>query len=169
MRPVRKLRHWKQRFQKDADFVWSKAVTWQGTQVKLGDKIPEVLSNNTNKVRRFWEAGVISLMDFSAPDVLTGQVPVDPADVTVTGDLVKHSDRSWTVSGFDETYTSKKKAQAAVDAWMDAAQDEAEALNEPVSEEAPEEDGWLDGEGEVDNAEESVTEEADEAETGAKD
>jgi hypothetical protein len=165
MRPVRRLRHWKQRFQKDADFIWNKAVMWQGTQVKIGDKIPDILSNNTNKVRRFWEAGVISLMDFSEPDVLTGQVPVDPADVVVTGDLIKHSDRSWAVEGFDETYTSKKKAQAAVDDWMDAAQDEAEALNEPV----PEEDGWLDGEDEPDNPEESDTEEAGEAETDTKD
>lgn len=88
MRKVRTLRHWKQRFQENAKFIWRRPVTWDSKDVKAGDPIPESLANNRNKLRRFWEAKVIELAEFEAPDVATGQAPVtdpepDPIDANI--------------------------------------------------------------------------------------
>lgn len=84
---VRTLRHWKQRFQKDAEFIWRRPITWRGKLVKAGDPIPEALATNPTKLRRFWEARVIELAQFEEPDVLTGQKPeepvVDPIDENI--------------------------------------------------------------------------------------
>lgn len=75
MRKVRKLRHWKQRFDKNAKFIWRKPITWLGEQVTPGDPVPEDLENNPTKLRRFWGAHVIELAEFEEPDVQTGQKP----------------------------------------------------------------------------------------------
>jgi len=178
MRPVRRMRHWKQRFNKDAKFTWIKPVTWQGKQVKIGDPIPKSLTENRNKLRRFWEAGVIQLSDFSAPDVITGQAPATAAtaataDTVVPGELIKHSDRKWTISGYDEIYTSKGKAQKALDDFNEAAADDEADILEDLMDEAEAEnaerdleaDDWLDGT-DTANTDETATENADEAETG---
>lgn len=86
MRKVRKLRHWKQRFDKNAKFIWRKPITWLGEQVTPGDPIPEDLENNPTKLRRFWEAHVIELAEFEEPDVQTGQKPAkaEKTDVAQT-------------------------------------------------------------------------------------
>lgn len=86
---MRRMRHWKQRFEANAKFVWNKPVTWQGEQVELGAPIPEELSKNRNRLRRFWEAGVIQLCEFEAPDVATGQVADKADDDGVDEDGVK--------------------------------------------------------------------------------
>lgn len=72
---VRTLRHWKQRFDKNAEFIWRRPITWQGKLVTAGDPIPKDLQENKTKLRRFWEARVIELAQFEEPDVLTGQKP----------------------------------------------------------------------------------------------
>ena len=71
--PLR-ARHWKQRFSDDAQFVWNKNTIWFGKDVKAGDPIPDALAADRARKRRFWEAGMISLNGFQAPDVVTGQL-----------------------------------------------------------------------------------------------
>ena len=73
-RKVRTLRHWKQRFHKDAEFVWRRPVTYAGEGCRPGDLIPNTLMANKAKLRRFWESGTIELAQFEEPNVLTGQV-----------------------------------------------------------------------------------------------
>lgn len=75
---VRTLRHWKQRFNKNADFIWRRPIIWQGENMEPGDPIPEALAKNPTKLRRFWESRVIELAEFEEPDVLTGQKPQAP-------------------------------------------------------------------------------------------
>ena len=70
---VRKLRHWKQRFDKNAAFIWSKSRTYAGVAFVPGDKIPDELNAHKAKLRRFWESNVIELAEFEAPNVATGQ------------------------------------------------------------------------------------------------
>ena len=74
--PIRfkKLRHWKQRFDKNAKFVWRRSLKFGGTMTKIGSQIPKSLLIKPTKLRRFWEAGVIELRDFEAPKVSTGKV-----------------------------------------------------------------------------------------------
>ena len=87
-----------------------------------------LLSENPSKLKRFWEARVIELAEFEAPDVATGQVPdvpktdepktdapkapVEPVDPVTL--VVKVTDRKWTVTGIEgEVFPSKTKAMAA--------------------------------------------------------
>ena len=73
---VGKFRHWKQRFNPDAGFVWRKAVEWKaGEKVGPGSLIPEELLKNRGKLRTFWEAGYIELAKFD-PDQPTKQDPL---------------------------------------------------------------------------------------------
>lgn len=71
---VRRLRHWKQRFNKNAEFIWRRPTVAGGVQYNAGDLIPDTLKNNPAKLRSFWEAKRIELADFEAPNVATGQV-----------------------------------------------------------------------------------------------
>lgn len=70
---VRTLRHWKQRFDKNAAFVFRRRIIYDGKQYKPGDAIPKVLQSNPTKLRRFWESKTIELALFEAPDVATGK------------------------------------------------------------------------------------------------
>ncbi len=70
---VRTLRHWKQRFDRDAEFIWRCPLTYGGECQRPGDPIPPALMANKAKLRRFWESGTIELAQFEEPNVLTGQ------------------------------------------------------------------------------------------------
>ena len=91
---IRKVRHWKQRYKKNARFVFRKAQNWpevtKAGKVKPGGKrihypagsiIPEaVILNMGAKVRRWWEARLIELHEFKDPNVKTGVVNMrDPS------------------------------------------------------------------------------------------
>lgn len=91
MRQVRKLRHWKQRFDPNAKFIWRRPVNWAGEKVKPGTVIPEALAENRVKLRRFWEARTIELAEFEAPDVLTGQAAAAPYKASAVT-LIGHDD-----------------------------------------------------------------------------
>lgn len=74
VRKVRKLRHWKQRYDKNAKFIWRKNILWNGKPVVSGTSIPKELEAAPAKLRRFWESHIIELAEFEDPDVLTGRV-----------------------------------------------------------------------------------------------
>lgn len=77
LRPVRRLRHWKQQFDKNAHFIWRKNVTYGTTIFVAGQRVPDGLIP-TAKLRRFWESRFIELAEFKEPkNVLTGQVEPD--------------------------------------------------------------------------------------------
>lgn len=106
--PVRKLRHWKQRYDENADFVCRRPLFWKGKRYERGDPIPKDLKEMRGKLRRFWESGAIELAEFEAPDVLLGRAK-RPADI-----VVKEGDREWRVAGLDEeTFKTKKAALGA--------------------------------------------------------
>ena len=72
-RVIRKLRHWKQRYSPNAAFICRRRMTWSGRVYEPGDPIPQELSNNKGKLRRFWESRWIELAEFSgdSPDDIT--------------------------------------------------------------------------------------------------
>jgi len=72
---MRKLRHWKQRFNKNARFVWRRPTTFGGEAYQPGDPIPPELESNKTKLRRFWESSAIELAEFEDPNVATGLTP----------------------------------------------------------------------------------------------
>ena len=64
MRPIRKLRHWRQRFRKDAKFIFRRRTRFGGKIYKPGDKIPKELAQNRTKLEYFWEDQRIELWQF---------------------------------------------------------------------------------------------------------
>ncbi len=83
---IRKLRHWKQRFDQNAAFIWRRRMLYRGTLTIPGTPIPELLASNRTKLRRFWESKVIELAEFDAPNVATGVV--DEKRIYQTGDIL---------------------------------------------------------------------------------
>lgn len=74
---IRRNRHWKQRFDESADFVWRRRITMNGRVFEPGDPVDKDLfpaSVLRVKLRRFWEAGAIELAKFDRPDAKTGEV-----------------------------------------------------------------------------------------------
>ena len=123
-RKVRTLRHWKQRFNKNAKFVWRRSLTFQGKRTKIGDEIPDTLADNPTKLRRFWESSVIELAEFEDPDVTTGQV----AEVE-TPEPEKQGNSKWSIEGLDEVFKTKKAAKAA---WLEEAERDKALLGSSI-------------------------------------
>ena len=82
---VRTLRHWKQRYNKNAKFIFRRPIVFGGVDYKAGDPIPKELENNPAKVRRFWESQAIELAEFEAPNVATGQPEPEENTVEIEG------------------------------------------------------------------------------------
>jgi hypothetical protein len=84
---IRKLRHWKQRFDRDAAFVWRKALRWtDDVRVVPGEIVSEEIlaQMGTAKLRRFWESGMIELAELENRDAWPegeGESPPPAADV----------------------------------------------------------------------------------------
>ena len=64
---VAKLRHWKQRFDPAAAFIWRRDIQYGSESFKVGELIPQDLLDNKYKLRLFWEGKLIELAIFDAP------------------------------------------------------------------------------------------------------
>lgn len=104
---VRRLRHWKQHYCPNAEFIWRKVLTWDGELTVIGEKIPRTLKDNLAKMKRFWEAQVIELAEFNDPDVVTGQTSWKRFPENLVS---KIADRRWSVDGIDKSYSIKRVA-----------------------------------------------------------
>jgi len=117
MKRVRRLRHWKQRFDKDAAFIWRTSKLFAGKMTEPGAPLDAEFVNNPrnrNKIRSLWEAGMIELAQFDqVVNVATGerQSQVDANTIDPKDLLVKEGNK-WTVIGSDETFRTKKEALA---------------------------------------------------------
>lgn len=65
----RRLRHWKQQFDPNAQFIWRRATTFNGVECKAGDVLSDdvILKMGVNKLRRLWQSSRIELHEFEAP------------------------------------------------------------------------------------------------------
>lgn len=131
-RKVRILRHWKQRFHKDAEFIWRRPVIYAGESCRSGEPIPDILKGNKTKLRRFWESGTIELAQFEDPDVLTGQV----VRHTAAKDMVFELERQQAEA------RARIEAQARLEVLAAVIDDFAEVEDEKFD---PEVEDWLDG------------------------
>ena len=73
---TRRLRHWKQRYEPNAAFIWRRRCLFGGKTYEPGERIPAELAANKSKLRRFWEGQIIELAEF--------EPPAPPAPVTET-------------------------------------------------------------------------------------
>jgi len=73
MAQVRRFRHWKQRFDPNAEMRFRKNIKWsKGVFFKAGDPVPPDLLDR-RKLHRWWEAGLIELCAFEEGDILKGR------------------------------------------------------------------------------------------------
>ena len=110
---LRKLRHWKQRYNPHAAFIWRRRVNWQGKPCTPGEVIPDELAANKAKLRRFWESQWIELAQFDAPDVQTGQMETNGA--LPDGVTVEKMGGSWYVVRLPDGTEKKVQGKRAVE------------------------------------------------------
>ncbi len=122
---IRLLRHWKQRFDKNAAFIFRRPLQYGPKRYQPGDPIPTELEDNPTKLRRFWESKVIELAEFEDPDVVTGRVIPDTLPEGVT---VERGKGSWylVVTPFDEHKVNGQKKLHKLLAELQEAQDKEE-------------------------------------------
>ena len=87
-----RLRHWKQRFDPTARFVFRRATAWGGEAFKPGDIVPDSLAQNTRRLRIMWDARRIALYKFPSVDVATGQTVL--SDVEQIARAIREMDTS---------------------------------------------------------------------------
>lgn len=132
MRRIRKLRHWKQQFDKDARFVWRRETLFAGTIYEAGTVIPDDLIPKA-KLRRFWEAGRIELYKFEDPDVATGaRKDADDELVIPEGVTVEKAKGSWflvKIVGDEKDYkvNGKKALAKFIDELPESESDEIDS------------------------------------------
>lgn len=66
MAEVRRVRHWRQRFNPDSEFVWARPVVFQGKKRKVGSKVTKSQIDR-NKLRRLWFSRFIEEAKWQAP------------------------------------------------------------------------------------------------------
>lgn len=67
-RPVRKLRHWRQRFRPEARFRWRRRIRFEGDWTEVGAELSEAQYERvrrTPKLQRLWESNTIELVEFT--------------------------------------------------------------------------------------------------------
>lgn len=148
VRPVARLRHWRQRFQKGAKYIWRRRIIWEGKETVVGAECPESLTSNPKKLRLFWEAKTIELRDFDGnnpgkkhlradgtdkPDAST-PAPKKTEEPAKAEDQVSGAQRKWNVRGLEEVFTSKGAAVKAAQELLD--KQEADAAAKKAAEEA---------------------------------
>ena len=85
-RLIRKVRHWKQQYDKNAAFIFRRQLAYDDKTYEPGDEIPVALFENKTKLRRFWESKFIELWHFEEVDVATGQKPEDIVPTSTDSD-----------------------------------------------------------------------------------
>ena len=116
MRKIRKLRHWKQRFDANARFVWRRETLFAGTTYEAGTEVPDDLLSKI-KLRRFWEAARIELYLFEDPNVATGASAEKSDELVIPeGVSVEKAKGSWylvKIVGDEKDYKVNGKKQLA--------------------------------------------------------
>lgn len=144
MTKVRRLRHWKQRFDKDAAFIWRQARMFNGVMTVPGELVPDEVLKDRNKLKRLWEASCIELAEFDdISNSLTGErrsaskkeeVPAGAVDPET---LLEKDGRKWKVKGSEASFGTKKAALEAAQAIVDKeAADKAAAEKATAEKEA---------------------------------
>ncbi len=145
---IRKLRHWKQQWDRDAEFVWRRYTRYAGKDCMPGDTIPDILKDNPTKLRRFWESQRIELALFEDPNVATGQ-----AEATLVGSgvlLSSYKINDETVMLGDIVCFAHENSDMSVAEWNSLDDYDREVLIVEALLGLHEEDSyaWLDGTGE---------------------
>lgn len=64
IKPISKIRHWKQRFNPDARMVLRRDMTFATGKFQKGEEVPDIIYQDKGLMKRLWRLGRIELMFF---------------------------------------------------------------------------------------------------------
>jgi len=147
LRPVSRLRHYRQRFTKGAAYIWRRRINFNGEETVVGGLCPQALLDNPKKLRLFWEAKTIELAVFDGNNPGAKHMrkdgtekpkqdagPAKPAEPAKAEDLVSGANRKWNVKGLEEVFSSKGAATKAASELLE--KQAADAAAKKAAEEA---------------------------------
>ena len=123
---LRRRRHWKERFDAAAPFLFTRGTSLSGKRYGIGEAVPPELS--VRSLKKFWIAGRIVRADFVPPNVTTGLPPVlsqheqlvaataelDPNDLSLyTGKGLPRVESLQAMVDFDVTVAARNQAWRA--------------------------------------------------------
>lgn len=78
------FRHWRQRFEPNARFIWRRRINWNGEWTTPGEPIPDDLANNPKKLRVLWDTHRIEIAqwDEEVEAEPVGESAADDAPIT---------------------------------------------------------------------------------------
>ena len=117
-RVVSKVRHWKQRFDPNVEFIFRRGMRFAGKQYKRGDLVPKRLLKQKLKLENFWEAGVIELAKFEAGPVSLAGVDKVLALEFPEGVTVKHTGNHWYDIFLPDGTKVRKQGMKGVKKWL---------------------------------------------------
>ena len=108
---IRKLRHWRQRFDPKATFVFRRRTKWSGEWMEPGDPVPDGVS--TAKLRNMWDARRIELAEIEEP-APTGSNPEEPPPEAPLPDFVEQRG-SWFAVAMPDGSERRVQGREALD------------------------------------------------------
>ena len=122
-RPVRKLRHWKQRFDRNARFIWRKGGFWHGQPIVAGGEVTpaQMLQMGKAKLRRLWDSERIELAEFDFPNPRTGvpDAPRSDEDLLPNGVTVEALGGNWHAVKMNGSLVKKVRGSTRLQATID--------------------------------------------------
>ena len=92
---VRTLRHWRQRFDPNAEFVFRRPSTYGGVQYQPGDVIPDKLKAAKMRLQFMWRANRIELAEFETAPNGTPPDDTPPDDLLLPEGVTVERNSSW--------------------------------------------------------------------------
>ena len=74
---LRRRRHWKERFDPAAPFLFTRSTRFDGKKHLIGDPVPP--ESSVRSLKKMWRAGRIVRADFEPPNVVTGKPQEEPS------------------------------------------------------------------------------------------
>ena len=66
--PKRVVRHWKQVFNIEGPFVFTRSLQLEEGRCMVGDTVPDYLSSNGHRMKMWWRGNVIALKNWDYPE-----------------------------------------------------------------------------------------------------
>ena len=119
-RILRKVRHWKQRFDPNVKFIFRRGMTFAGKKHQRGDYVPKKLLTNRLKLENFWEAEVIELAEFAVPGRPISLLGVEAvlALPMPEGVSLKHIGNHWYEITVPDGEPVRKQGKKGVDTFL---------------------------------------------------
>jgi len=85
---MRIVKHWKQVFNENGPFIFTRSMQLEDGRCMVGDDVPSYLSDNKHRMKMWWQADRIALKNWSYPEARPmTKSEVEARDVSVYADL----------------------------------------------------------------------------------